>query len=83
MASYNSEHHDNAPPLHQIGNLLSEPPNYTTIATFPPGTFLESLAVRRDGTVLVSDMLSGSIWYVDPRKFGRTPETVDLCTSSA
>src|ERR1700712_5099443 len=78
MASYTPEHGDSHPPLHQIGTLLSSPPNYNTIATFPPGSFLENLAVRRDGTVLVSDMLSGSIWYVDPRKLGETQETVEL-----
>ena len=78
MASFNPDHDDEVPPLHQIGTLLSDPPVYTTVATFPPGAFLENLVVRRDGTILVSDMLSGSIWYVDPRKFGETQETVEL-----
>ncbi len=78
MASLNPEHDDEEPPTHQIGTLLSSPPDYTTIATFPAGSFLENLAVRHDGTILVSDMLSGSIWYVDPRKFGATQETVEL-----
>lgn len=55
------------PPVHIQGKQLSSPPRYTTVATFPAGTFLENLAVRRDGSILVSDMLSGTIWYVDPR----------------
>ena len=54
MASYNPQHDENAPPLHQLGTLLSSPPEYSTIATFPPGSFLENLAIRADGTVLVS-----------------------------
>jgi hypothetical protein len=38
----------------------------TTIATFPIGTFLENIAVRSNGTILVSSMISGEIFYLDP-----------------
>jgi hypothetical protein len=78
MASYNPDHDEAMPPLHQIGTLLASPPEYTTIATFPAGSFLENLAVRHDGSVLVSDMLTGSIWYVDPGKEREAQNTVEL-----
>ena len=39
---------------------------HRTIATFPIGSFLENLAVRSNGTLLISDMLAGEIWYLDP-----------------
>ena len=67
------------PPIHQLGTLLPTTPKCTTIATFPPGTFLENLTVRNDGTLLVSDMLSGCIWYVDPRGGGEdTQSSIEL-----
>lgn len=53
-------------PQHHAGTVSATPPKYTTVATFPAGSFLENLAVRADGTVLVADMLSGCVWYVDP-----------------
>lgn len=40
--------------------------NTETIATFPVGTFLENVAVRENGTLLVSSMLAGEIFFVDP-----------------
>ncbi|KAJ9604634.1 hypothetical protein H2200_010748 [Cladophialophora chaetospira] len=78
MATHNPAKDETIPPIHQIGTILTSPPDYHTIATFPPGSFLENLAVRHDGTLLVSDMLSGSIWYVDPRQHGATQETIQL-----
>ncbi|EXJ69671.1 uncharacterized protein A1O5_06742 [Cladophialophora psammophila CBS 110553] len=67
------------PPIHVPGTLPERPPRYTTIATFPPGSFLENLAVRRDGSILASDMLRGSIWYIDPHaEDGNTQKTVEL-----
>jgi hypothetical protein len=55
-------------PTHVTGTILSSPPPYTTVATFPKGSLLENLAVRHDGTLLVSDMLSGCIWFIDPNE---------------
>jgi hypothetical protein len=40
---------------------------YDIIARMKAGTFLENLAVRSNGTLLVSNMISGEIIYVDPR----------------
>lgn len=39
----------------------------TTIATFPIGSFLENLAFRRNGSVLVSSMSDGSLYQVRPQ----------------
>ncbi|OAG45136.1 hypothetical protein AYO21_00484 [Fonsecaea monophora] len=70
---------DNSLPVHITGSLPKLPPPYSTIATFPPGSFLENLAVRRDGSILVSDMLSGSIWYINPHaEDGTTQATLEL-----
>jgi hypothetical protein len=79
MASSNPEDGDaNPPPVHVPGTILPSPPSHTTIATFPPGSFLENLAVRHDGTLLISDMLAGSIWYVDPRAPANSQDTLEL-----
>ncbi|KAM3083990.1 hypothetical protein ACMFMG_001904 [Clarireedia jacksonii] len=40
---------------------------YEIIAHMKVGTFLENLAVRSNGTLLVSNMISGEIIYIDPR----------------
>ncbi len=52
------------PPIHIDGKAALLP--YKTIGTFPVGSFLENLAVRSNGTLLISDMLAGEIWYLDP-----------------
>ncbi|KIX99275.1 uncharacterized protein Z520_04851 [Fonsecaea multimorphosa CBS 102226] len=68
-----------SPPVHITGTPPQDLPGYTTVATFPPGSFLENLAVRRDGSILASDMLSGSIWYINPHaEDGHTQRTVEL-----
>ncbi|KAI9650427.1 hypothetical protein NHQ30_000441 [Ciborinia camelliae] len=36
------------------------------IARFPTGSFLENIAVRSNGTILISNMISGQILYIDP-----------------
>lgn len=54
-------------PVHLTGTIPATLPKYTTVATFPRGTFLENLAVRHDGSILASDMLAGQVWYIDPR----------------
>lgn len=46
-------------PVHIDGTPSQLP--YTTVATFPTGTFLENIAVRSNGHLLVSDMVSGTI----------------------
>src|SRR5215470_4272815 len=38
----------------------------TTVAVFPPGSFLENLAVRADGSILVTEILHKQLWYVRP-----------------
>lgn len=37
-----------------------------TIATFPVRTFLENIAIRANGTLLVSSMLAGEIFFLNP-----------------
>lgn len=51
-------------PLHIHGT--SAPVPTKTIATFPIGTFLENLAVRHDGTLLISNMTGGCIYHLNP-----------------
>jgi len=36
----------------------------TTVALFPQGSFLENLAVRRDGSILVTVLNRKEVWYV-------------------
>src|SRR6516164_7074982 len=36
----------------------------TTVAVFPENSFLENLAVRADGSVLVTEILQRQLWYV-------------------
>lgn len=52
------------PPIHIDGETSLLP--YKSIATFPVGSFLENLAVRSNGTLLISSMLVGEIYYLDP-----------------
>ena len=40
----------------------------TTVATFPPGYFLENLAVREDNSVLVTVLNKKELWYVPQPK---------------
>ncbi|TEY77490.1 hypothetical protein BOTCAL_0054g00190 [Botryotinia calthae] len=49
--------------LEGVPNLLP----YEIVARFPLGYFLENIAVRSDGTLLVTNMIVGQIFYVDPR----------------
>lgn len=51
-------------PVHDYGTLSPLPSE--TIATFPIGTFLENIAVRSNGTLLISDMTGGKVYYLDP-----------------
>ena len=38
----------------------------TTVAEFPPGSFLENLVVRADGSVLITEVNHRGLWYVPP-----------------
>jgi len=38
----------------------------TTVAVFPQNSFLENLAVRADGSILVTEILQKQLWYVPP-----------------
>jgi hypothetical protein len=51
-------------PVHIDGVPAQLP--WKTVATFPIGTFLENIAVRSNGTLLVSSMLAGEIFILDP-----------------
>lgn len=55
MASY---------PEHIKGKPAQRP--WHSIATFPVGTFLENLAARANGSLLVASMLAGEIYTLDP-----------------
>src|ERR1700741_4724866 len=48
--------------------------NLTTIATFPKHFFLENLAVRADGSILVTVLNHKQLWYV-PAPIGGQPVT--------
>lgn len=38
----------------------------TTVAEFPKEYFLESIVVRKDGSMLVTVFISQELWYVPP-----------------
>ena len=40
------------------------PAKLTTVATFPKGYFLENLAVRADGSLLVTALTQKQLWYI-------------------
>lgn len=44
------------------------------VAEFPPGYFLENLAVMSDGSVLVTAVLQKELWWVPPTAPGTTAE---------
>src|SRR5258708_33890610 len=50
------------------------PANITTIARFPEHFFLENLAVRADGSILVTVLNRKQLWYV-PAPTGGPPVT--------
>lgn len=67
MASFESHNHGTHHPL-----------PYSTIATFPIGTFLENIAMRPNGTLLISSMLSGEIFYLDPNASNPQPTILKI-----
>ena len=53
-------------------NNLTDAFRLDTVALFPKGYFLENLAVRADGSILVSALNTGELWYV-PAPDGKFP----------
>jgi hypothetical protein len=52
----------------------------TAVAVFPPNSFLENLAVRADGSVLVTEILQHQLWYVPPPAEGAPADPVPVHT---
>ena len=50
----------------------------TAVAVFPPNSFLENLAVRADGSILVTEILQRQLWYVLPSAEGVPAEPVPV-----
>lgn len=48
----------------------------TPVAFFPEGYFLENLAVRADGSILVTAVLQKELWWVPPARRGEVVEPV-------
>jgi len=48
----------------------------TTVAVFPENSFLENLAVRADGSILVTEILQRRLWYVPPEGVPAEPVPV-------
>jgi hypothetical protein len=51
----------------------------TEVASFPPNYFLENIAVRKDGSLLVTALFHRELWYIPPFR-GNTVEPVHLHT---
>ena len=51
-----------------------------TVAVFPPYYLLENLAVRRDGSILVTAAFQRELWYVPPADAAGPVEPVLLYT---
>jgi hypothetical protein len=54
----------------------------TTIASFEPGYFLENMAVRADGSMLVTVANRGELWYVPPPAANAPVDPARLCAFS-
>jgi hypothetical protein len=50
----------------------------TPVAYFPKKYFLENLAVRDDGSTLITAVLQKELWYVPPARLGSTVDPVRL-----
>ena len=61
----------------QVSNAMTPPPRpqlrepgsrakLTTVAVFPRYYSLDNLAVRRDGSILVTAVLQQELWYIPP-----------------
>ncbi|KIY03203.1 uncharacterized protein Z520_01670 [Fonsecaea multimorphosa CBS 102226] len=49
-----------------VSVAATAPPQATIVRRFPDGTALENLAVRSDGTILLTSLYTREIFYVDP-----------------
>src|SRR5215831_3226164 len=58
----------------------TSPAKLSTAAVFPPNSFLENLAVRADGSILVTEILQGRLWYVPPASAAVPAEPVPVHT---
>src|SRR5271168_4399513 len=56
---------------------IAAPASITTVASFPEHFFLENLAVRADGSILVTVLNHKQLWYV-PAPDGGRPVTPAL-----
>jgi hypothetical protein len=59
------------------------PARVTPVASFPPGTFLENIIVRYDGSILVTSIVPKNLYYL-PRSQGRevTPQCLHTFNES-
>ena len=48
----------------------------TTVAVFPENSFLENLAVRADGSILVTEILQRQLWHIPPERVPAEPVPV-------
>jgi len=48
----------------------------TTAAVFPENSFLENLAVRADGSILVTEILQRQLWHIPPERVPAEPVPV-------
>ena len=60
--------------------MLRPRPRLTPVSSFPPGYFLENLAVRADNSVLITALNQRQLWYVPPAGDGQSVEPVLLHT---
>lgn len=49
---------------------IAEAVRLTEVASFPPGSFLENIAVRRDGSILVTVLFARELWCIPPFREG-------------
>lgn len=59
---------------------VEETVRLTEVASFPPGTFLENLAVRRDGSILVTVPFRRELWCIPPFPAGGARDPVRVAT---
>src|SRR5215467_7290412 len=63
-----------------MSTQATSPAKLTTAAVFPRYYLLENLAVRDDGSILVTAALQKELWYVPPAHAAATAEPVLLHT---
>lgn len=70
-----------ASPLHSRGTPSAS--SVKTVYHFPNGTWLENLSIRKNGGVLLSDLTSPKLLYVDPFALNPSTSTVHTFSSPA